>query len=77
MFTKSKFLNTSEIFYENEERFSQKLATFAQIMGILNNTFKPTLFQQYSRIKVYNVLALPLFYMEAKFVPLDKRIRND
>ena len=41
------------------------------------NTFKPTLFQQYSRIKVYNVLALPLFYMEAKFVLLDKRIRNN
>jgi hypothetical protein len=46
-------------------------------MGILNNIFKPTLVQQCSRIKPYNALALPLFYMEEKLVPLEKRIRND
>jgi len=32
-----------EISYENEKYILQKLAKFAQILGILNNTFKPTL----------------------------------
>jgi hypothetical protein len=48
----------------------QKLATFSHMLGILNNTFEPTLFQKFSRIKVYNALALPIVYMEAKFGPL-------
>jgi hypothetical protein len=41
-------------------------------MGIVNNTFKLTLVQQYSRIKVSNALLLLLFYMEAKSVPQEK-----
>jgi hypothetical protein len=50
---------------------STKLAKCSQILGILNNTFKPTLVQQYSQIKVYNALALlsPFFYTETKFGP--------
>ena len=35
----------------------QKLAQFDQILGILNNNFKPTSIQKSSRIKVYNALA--------------------
>jgi hypothetical protein len=37
----------------------QKVAKFAQILGILNNTFKPTWVQS-SSIKVYSALALPI-----------------
>ena len=49
-----------EISDENEKDFQQKVAKFAQILGILNNAFKPTLVQKSSIIKVYNALALPL-----------------
>ena len=49
-----------EISYEDGKRYSIKLAKFAQMFGILNNTFKPTLVQKFSRIKVYNALALPI-----------------
>jgi hypothetical protein len=31
-----------EISYENENDIQQKLAKFAQILGILNNAFEPT-----------------------------------
>jgi hypothetical protein len=47
-----------EISYENEKDNQQKLAEFAQMLGILNNIFKPTLVQKSSRIKVYNALTL-------------------
>jgi hypothetical protein len=48
-----------EISYENGKDIQQKIAKFTQILRILNNTFKPTLVQIFSRIKVYNALALP------------------
>jgi hypothetical protein len=45
-----------------KEDFQQKVAQakFAQILGILSNTFKPNLVQKSSGIKMYNALALPL-----------------
>jgi hypothetical protein len=44
----------------------------------LYNTFKPTLVPKCSRVKEHNALALPFFYMAAKFGPLEKkRIKND
>jgi len=43
-----------------EKIFQQKLADFAQILGILNN-LKLTLVRESSRIKVYNALAVPIF----------------
>jgi hypothetical protein len=46
-----------------------------RILGILNNTFQTTLVQKFSRIKIYNALALLIFYMEAKSGPLEKRIK--
>jgi hypothetical protein len=49
-----------EISSENEKDIQQKPAKFAEILGILNNTFKPTLVQKFSRMKVYNALALPI-----------------
>jgi hypothetical protein len=42
-----------KIYYENEENNEQKLEKkFAQILGIRNSTYKPTLVQKFSRIKV-------------------------
>jgi len=38
----------------------QKLAKLAQILGILNNTFKSALVHKSSRIQVENVLAVPI-----------------
>jgi hypothetical protein len=49
-----------EIAYGSEKDIQQKVAKFAQVLGILNNTFKRTLVQKSSRIKVYNALALPI-----------------
>ena len=45
-------------------------------MGILNDSFKPSLVQKFSTIIVHNALALPI-YMEVKFGPLEKGIKND
>ena len=67
-----------ETSYENGKKiFKQKLAKFAQILGIMNNTFKPNLIEKFSRIEVHNVLALPIVYMKMKFGPLEKRIENE
>jgi hypothetical protein len=44
---------------ENEKDIQQKVEAFSQILGILNNTFKPTLAQKFSRIKVYKALVSP------------------
>jgi hypothetical protein len=38
----------------------KKLTKFAQIMGILNKTFKPTLVQKISKIKLHNTMVLLL-----------------
>jgi GR25 family glycosyltransferase involved in LPS biosynthesis len=52
-----------EISCENEKNIQQNLENFSQILGILNNTFKLTLVQKFSRIKVYNALVfLNLLY---------------
>jgi hypothetical protein len=48
-----------KISYENGKDIQQRTAKFTQILRILNDTFKPTLVQIFSRIKVYNALALP------------------
>jgi hypothetical protein len=42
------------------KRFSKKVAKFAQVLGILNNTLRPTMVQKSSRIKIYNAVALPI-----------------
>jgi hypothetical protein len=48
-----------EISCENLKDIQQKLAKFAQILGIMNNIFKSTLVQKCSRRKLYNALAVP------------------
>jgi hypothetical protein len=51
-----------EISYENEKDIQQKPVKFAQLLGIINNTFKPTLVQKFPRTEAYNALAIfPLF----------------
>ena len=60
-----------EISYENKKDIQQKVAKFAQILGILNTTFKPTLFAIFSRIKVYIALAVPILLYRSKIGPLD------
>jgi len=37
-----------------------QLAKFSQLLGILNNTFKPNLVQKFLRAEVYNSLAVPI-----------------
>ena len=62
-----------EFSYENGKGIQQNLAKFAQVLGILCSTFKLTLVQNFSRIKVFNALYLPHYCnMEAKFGPLEK-----
>jgi len=48
-----------EIFYQKVD-IQQKLARFVHILGILNNTFKLTLFPKFSTMELYNALALPI-----------------
>jgi hypothetical protein len=66
-----KYLNC-EISYESEKDIQQKPTEFAQLLGIINNTFKPTLVQKFSRIEACNALALPTLLVEAKSRPLEK-----
>jgi hypothetical protein len=40
----------------------QKPTKFAQILEIINNTFKPTFVQKFSRIRVCNALAVPVLF---------------
>jgi len=62
-----------EISYENEKDIQQTPAKFSQILGIINNNFKPTLVQKFSRIKVYDTLALPvLIYERQTWTPRKK-----
>jgi hypothetical protein len=55
-----------EISCENKRDIQQKTAKFAQILGFINNTFKPTLVQKSSRIKVHSALALPILLCGSK-----------
>jgi hypothetical protein len=64
-----------EISYENEKDFQQK-AKFAQILGILNNTFKPSLVQKSLKIKIYNTLALPTLLYGNEIWTLKQKDKN-
>jgi hypothetical protein len=43
------------------------------MLGILNNTFKPTLVQKFSSTDVYNTLDLPMLLFEIEICILKKR----
>ena len=57
--------------YENGKDIQQKLAKFAQILVIVN--IKPNLVQEFSRIKVYNVLAVRIILYGSEIWTLKKR----
>jgi hypothetical protein len=61
-----------EISYGNEKDIQQKPAQFAQILGILKNTFIPTLVKKFSKIKIYNALALPIILYGSEIWTLRK-----
>ena len=65
-----------EISYENDKDIQQKVATFAQILGILNNTFKQ-IWVQSSSIKVYSALALPILLYGSEFWTLRPKDKKD
>jgi hypothetical protein len=50
----------------------QKRAKFAQVLGILKNTFKPTLLHVLSKLKAYNALALPILLYGSEISKLRK-----
>jgi hypothetical protein len=60
-----------------ETNIQQKLANFSQKLGTINNTLKPTLAHKFSRIKVYNTLALPKLLYGREIWNLEKKIKND
>jgi hypothetical protein len=62
-----------EISYENEKDIQQNPANCSQILGILNNNFNPTLVQKFSKIKVYNALALPILLFGSEIWTLRKK----
>jgi hypothetical protein len=49
----------------------------ARILGTLNNTFKPTLVQKYSTIKVYNTLAVHILLYGSEIWALRKKDKKD
>jgi len=51
-----------EISYKNGNDIKKQLAIFSQILGIINNTFKPNLARKISKNKsnLYNPLVLPM-----------------
>jgi hypothetical protein len=70
----------SEISYESDKDIQQKLAEFAQVLGILNNVFKPTLVLKFSRIEVQNSLPVPILLYGSEIWTLrgrGKGIRNN
>jgi len=64
-----------EISYENEKAIQQKLAKFAQMLGILN--IKLTLVQKFSRIGLYNAFAFPILLYGSEIWTLRKKDENN
>jgi len=51
----------------------QNYQNFLKILGIVHNTFKPTLVQKSSRIKVHNAVTLPILLYGNKFWTHEKK----
>jgi len=64
---------TCEIFYEIEKEIFNKIRKFSEILGIINDTSKPTVVQKFSRIKEYNTLALPILLYGSEIRTLRKK----
>jgi hypothetical protein len=65
-----------EVSYENGKDIQQKLAKFAQILVIQNNTLTPTLKQKFSMMKAYNPLALSILLYGSEIWTLKKKNKN-
>lgn len=65
-----------KISYENGKDSQPKQAKYVQILGIIHNTFNPTLVQKFSIIKVYNTLVLPHSLYESEIWTLEKIIKK-
>jgi hypothetical protein len=63
--------------YEKEEAIQHKVAKCAQILVILNNTFKQTLVQKSSRVKVYNGLNVFIILHGNDIWALRQKDKND
>jgi len=66
-----------EISYENDKDIQQKLAKFAQVLGILTNILKPNLVQTFSRIELYSALAVPILLYGSEIWTLRGRGERD
>jgi hypothetical protein len=53
------------ISYEKDVDISTKILNYNRAMGIINQTFKPSLVQKHARIKVYKTLARPSLTYES------------
>jgi hypothetical protein len=73
--TNVKYLGC-EMSYEIEKDNKQKPARFAKMMGIKNSAFKPTLVQKFSKIKIHNILFLPILLYKSEIEPLENRIKK-
>ena len=77
LFSETNFQTTKKIFFETNFQTTKELANFSQILGILNNIFKQTLVQKFSRIKVYNALAFHILLHGSEIWTLrKKKIKN-
>jgi len=61
-----------EILYQNGKNIQQKLAKFSQILGTLKHHFNQLWYKNFQEA---NWLS-PFLYTEAKFGPLEKRIKK-
>jgi hypothetical protein len=62
------------ISYRNENGVTVQISTFLHIAGIINRNLKPSTVQKHTRLKIYNIIAFPSFYADAKCVQLGNTI---
>ena len=74
MFTTSQEFEISRLWYFlwNWKRYIT-LSKFVQKLGITKSTFKPNLIKKFSRIKVYNAMALPIILAGSEIWTLRKK----
>jgi lambda repressor-like predicted transcriptional regulator len=70
-------INNGNISYENEKDTKEKLAKFAEKLGILNNTLKRTLVQKFQEKYILMHLALPILLYGNEIWTLRKSDKNE
>jgi hypothetical protein len=66
-----------EMSYVNAKDMQRKLAILPQMLQILNNIFKPTLVQKFSRMKHIMTWLSPFFLHVSEIWALRKKDKND